>query len=312
MTDCYGTLSGNLIIRNSIVSEGCAVALSPPALLASITLAGDAIVDGWNLGNSSNIPVIDIGDYNLRLTNIITSLSSNHITSQVVGTGVLTVGREILPSGIIMDFNTSAIYMDDIDQIDFRAFAGVMEVVGVAVIMNDLMPPGVVNIRQSGLLLLLNYFDNMYDVISSNINVYSDLSIGFVGGVDAPNITLHQSTTFLYFDGIASTATTVDLTGINLNGFCIEYGFVEGSNPVWSVANWTDGSAQFIGADMTNCVEKPGGENGGEESGGDDDIEVPNTGLSTFLSGGTMTAIGAIFTASIIAGAVVLKRKLTQ
>jgi len=321
-TDCATSITGSLVIISSITSAGCDSTWYDdiPTFAASVTLAGDAVIDGWNIVEYNGIPVIDAGSFHLRMVNIITPTSPAYTAMEVIGTGTLTIGRVGQPvDGIMIDPLTFRHYFDDVDGLDFSGFTGTLEIIGAVGFTSSRMPlEAVINIRQGGLMLLENLFGDE-DAVSSKINIYSDLSMVFMNGANVSNITLYRNTTLIYLDIdldlIAdwpyTAISVVDLTGINLNGFCIEYGVID---DILVVADWDDGSAYFI-PEMAECVENPGGgDNGGGGTdngggnGGDGSPGTPNTGFFTKSSGGLDgSAILSTATGGIVALGIYLK-----
>lgn len=301
--NCSVTLTGSLVIASSITSVGCD-ASNPygglPALSTSVTLAGNVIIDGWDLAGGYLIPpVIDMGNFDLRLVNVVTQAWDNNPedTVQIVGTGVLTVGRDMPFSGVIMDMGAFKVYVDDLDNVNYTNFAGTIEVVGVVGFAVDRLPSEAVNmnIRQGGIVAFSNVMGDDNAVVDTSINIYSDLSTAFIGGVKLPNVTLYTNTTMIYADvelsPISPADPIVNLTGINLNGFCIEYGLIEADeNQIISIADWNDGSAHFIGADMTECAENPGTTD--PEKPGVTTPKPPNTGEFIFNNTSSLIIIG--------------------
>ena len=318
MTDCYGSITGSLVLVSSMTSVDCNPTwhYDIPAFEASITLAGDAVIDGWFYDGQ-----IDMGSFNLRLTNI-TSIPFNY-GKHITGTGTLTMGRPMPPSGTLVDL-WAAMYIDAAEGVDLSLFSGTIELVGGAIFFAEYMPSEVVslNIRQNSMAMFVNYSASDEVIINTVVNIYSSLSAVFTGKITAPNITLHRNTTFLYADlGIGTSV--VDLTGINLNGFCdLKFGLIGfNENLGLSIADWANGSVHFTGVDIAECVENPGGGDGNGNNGngsgttepdgeGGGTPSVPGTGFFSRLSGGAASSavISAVAGAGIALG-LYLRRK---
>lgn len=307
MNDCSKYISGDLVIAGSIISVGCDALYAGylPVLSADITLAGDTIINGWEFIGPG---VINMGNFNLKIVNVFSNTAGILTPANLIdvtGTGTLTVGREPSTSGLFMEPSLTILYNDDLDSLNLVSFVGTIEVVGWASTDANLLPGETVdiNIRQDGLLGIVNFANAIGAdevVINSKINVLSSpssgVSLAFSGNIRVPNITLYKSTTFLY--GYISmfpfaTAPEIDLTGINLNGFCIEYG----TNDTMSMVSWDDGTAHFIGADMTECIETPGTTD--PENPNVTDPDAPNTGRFA-LNDASLLIIAGVVSALII------------
>jgi len=270
MTDCSGIVTGSLVIASSLSSTGCdPVFANLPSLYASVTLAGSATINGWILGQAGNIYTIDMGGFDLAITNVMSgSIPFGQTSTRIVGTGTMTIGRVTPPSGLVANIATNELHVDSMNGIDYSGFSGTMEVVGATSINVDYAPSALatINIRQGGLLGFVNFVDSIGATVNAAVNVYSNRSMIFLGEVKVPNVILYQNTALIFLEGLPfpSTNPRVDLTGINLNGFCIDYGLVEVVQSI-IVASWSDGSSHFIGADMTGCPRVPSVGLGGSE-----------------------------------------------
>jgi hypothetical protein len=263
---------------------------------------------------------INLNGYTLNLD--ITDGAAHYVTARFSGDGIVNFNNDDAERfQTIQDYfdiadesNAWILYLcgDATDNYSFSDFTGVININSfVQQQCFDTQPDRynpniIINVNQlgfSGITPGITPFEFL-----PTVNVFNPgLSFHFVCGVEdclisAPNINLHASTTFMFANLREDEQGhydigTVDISGIQDNGFCVNYVIDNFFN---QSAAGNDASSNFTGGPNSACVESPASPDPTVPD-TDEDILSPSTGTSSASKSVSLSVVSGAISGAVVA-----------